>query len=89
MPWIVLGSADCGISWSRIDGTACHRSRIRALLEATIIVAEEWNPIDDALDQIAYELKYKSEAYYWFKAIRIVEVPTPRYCRQPLRRVLR
>ena len=89
MPWVVLESADCGMSWSRVDGTACHPSRSRALLEAMVVVIDDWDPAEDILDRISSELKRESEAYYWFKAIRIVEVPTPRYCRQPLRRVLR
>jgi hypothetical protein len=73
MPWVIEESDDCGVHWHRAELPMRFLHPRVAMLEALTIIQDEWRPSQTALDELATALHDESIAYYWNKAIRVVQ----------------
>lgn len=79
MVWIVEESADCGVTWKRLCPPELrYQYRHVAVHEALLIILDEWAPPSGAFDQLSMALAEDSVAYYWSRAMRVVEVSRQR-----------
>jgi hypothetical protein len=74
MLWIIEETDDCGVHWRRAELTYCYPRADSAILDALVIVADEWQPSTRSLRQLGHALQRESVAYYWHKGIRIVRI---------------
>jgi hypothetical protein len=73
MLWSIEESDDCGMRWRRAELTKSHLHRHAAVLEAVLIIEDEWHPPVHALRELANALECESIAYYWENGIRVVQ----------------
>jgi hypothetical protein len=72
MLWVIEESKDCGIHWRRAELTGCYLQPRAAMLEAMVIIEDEWRPPQRAFQELTSALQHELTAHYWEKAIRVV-----------------
>ena len=77
MPWIIEESADCGVNWRRAPLTIYYWHPRIAMLDALVIIQDEWRPSKPVLDELRAALHEESIVHYWDRAIRVVRSGQP------------
>jgi hypothetical protein len=75
--WNIEETDDCGVHWRRAELTKCYLHRHAAVLEAALIIEDEWHPPVRALRELIYALERESIVYYWENGIRVVQGAYP------------
>lgn len=75
MVWILEESDDCGVSWVQVcPAELRYQYRHVAVREALEIIQDDWCPSSGEFAQLCMALEDESVAYYWLRAMRVVEV---------------
>jgi hypothetical protein len=75
MVWILEESDDCGVTWEQVcPDELRYQYRHVAVREALEIIQDAWCPPSRAFAQLCLALEDESVAYYWSRAMRVVDV---------------